>query len=379
MTMKPHTGTFKKISYTLLACLLLAGCAAPDTTCKYIAKDPIFFPPAPDEPRIQYLTGINSSDDILVGEKKRGGVSLMVTGADQANTVVKLGKAYGIEVHKGKIYVAQGLERRISIIDLAKGTFTEPPGTKIPRGPGSLAYPINLTLDDDDNLYVADTARREIVVYDAQGNFKTSYGKGIGPKSKITDVKYYKGKLFALDMGSNLLRVLDRATGEQQAEFGNSGKPDQRLAIPGNFTIDDDGNIYITNIGSNKVVKLDQDGNYIDSFGGVGDQFGQFSKPKGIAVDKDKRIYVVDGGTSIVQLFNDKFRSLTYFGWPGLEHGSLNNPSGITTSTENIDYFQKFAAPGFKVTFLIYVVSQFGQEFCIPRISVYGFGQMVKK
>jgi sugar lactone lactonase YvrE len=374
--MRPHAGTFKNVCYSLLACLLLAGCAS-DNTCKYLAKTPIFFPPPPDEPHIQYLTGINSTEDITVGEKKSGGIKLLVTGKEKADVVKKLGKSYGIEVHKGKIYVAEGMDRRITIIDLSTGTFEVPEGTKIPRG--ALAYPINLALDDDDNLYVADTARREIVVYDAQGNFKTSYGKGLGPKSKITDVKIYKGKLFALDLGSNLVRVLDRTTGEQQAEFGNTGKPEQRLALPGNFTMDSDGNLYITNIGSNKVIKLDQDGNFLDSFGGVGDQFGQFSKPKGIALDSDKQIYVVDGGTNVVQLFNDKFRILSYFGWPGLEHGSLNGPAGITISTENIAYFQKYAAPGFKITSLIYVVSQFGQEFCIPRITVYGLGQMVKK
>ena len=374
--MTPHTVTLKKVCYTLVACLLLSGCAA-DTTCRYIAKEPIFFPPAPDEPRIQYLTGINSSDDILGEKKKQGGISLLVTGREQANSAITLGKAYGIEVHKGKIYVVEGMNKRVSIIDVNKGTFTEPPGTRMGRG--ALAYPLNLTLDDNDNLYVADTTRREIVVYDAQGNFKTSYGKGLGPKSKITDVKIFNGKLFALDMGSGVVRVLDPKTGEQQAEFGNTGKAEQKLALPGNFSIDADGNLYVTNLGSNKVTKIDQDGNYLDSFGGVGDQFGQFSKPKGIALDNEKRIYVVDGGTSIVQLFNDKFRTLTYFGWPGLPFGSLNGPTGIAVSTENIDYFQKFAAPGFKVTSLIYVVNQFGQEFCIPRISVYGLGQMEKK
>ena len=376
MNKKLTTNTFRKTCYTLLTCLLLAGCAA-DTTCRYIAKEPIFFPPAPDEPRIQYLTGINSSDDIGEIKKKGSAFSLLVTGKEQSDAVITLGKAYGIEVHKGKIYIAQGMEKRISVIDVNKGTITEPSGANSPRG--KLVYPLNLTLDEEDNLYVADTTRREIVVYDAKGNFKTSFGKGLDPKSKITDVKVFKGKLFALDMGNGKVRQFDRVTGEQLAEFGNTGKPEQKLALPGNFTIDDDGNFYITNLGSNKVIKLDQDGNYLDSFGGVGDQFGQFSKPKGIALDNEKRIYIVDGATSLVQLFNDKFRTLTYFGWPGLPFGSLNGPTGITVSTENVEYFQKFAAPGFKVTALIYVISQFGQEFCIPRISVYGFGQMDKK
>jgi hypothetical protein len=143
--------------------------------------------------------------------------------------------------------------------------------------------------------------------------------------------------------------------------------------------MDSDGNIYTTNIGNNMVMKYDLDGNFLGSFGGVGDQFGMFAKPKGIALDDAKRIYVVDGGTNLVQLFDEKFRLLTLFGWPGLPYGSLNGPAGIAISTENTSYFQKFAAPGFKVEALIYVVSQFGQEFCIPRITVYGIGQMEKK
>jgi outer membrane protein assembly factor BamB len=360
-------------------CLLLAGCAT-DTTCKYVAKEPIFFPPAPDEPRIQYLTGINSTSDIAINKKKRG-ISILANGKEQEEADIILGKAYGIEVHKGKIYVAEGQSKTVRIIDLKAGTITEPKGVKSPAG--ALKYPINLTLDDDDNLYVADTSRRDVVVYDASGNFKTSFAKGFGKgleaKSKITDVKFYKGKLYALDLGSGLVKVYDPKTLELLTEFGKSDKPGLSLSLPGNLTIDADGNIYITNLGSNKVIKYDQDGNYIDSFGGVGDQFGQFSKPKGIALDSSKQIYVVDGGTNMVQLFNDKFRVLTFFGMPGLPYGSLNNPAGIAISAEHVEYFQKFAAPGFKVSHLIYVVSQFGSEFCIPRISIYGFGQMEKK
>ncbi|HIJ97177.1 MAG TPA: hypothetical protein HPP94_15860 [Desulfuromonadales bacterium] len=377
--MKSHIKSSRNLCFTLLTFLLLAGCAT-DTTCKYVSNEPIFFPPAPDEPRIQYLTGINSTSDIRIN-KKKGGISFIATGKEQEEADIILGKSYGIEVHKGKIYVAEGQGKTVRIIDLKAGTITEPKGVKSPAG--ALKYPLNLTLDDDDNLYVADTARRDVAVYDAAGNYKTSfakgYGKGLEAKSKITDVKFYKGKLYALDLGSGLVRVFDPKTLEQLTEFGKSDKPGLSLSLPGNFTIDDDGFIYITNLGSNKVTKYDLDGNYVGSFGGVGDQFGQFSKPKGIALDPSKQIYVVDGGTNVVQLFNDQFRVLTYFGMPGLPYGSLNNPAGIATSTDNIAYFQKFAAPGFKVTHLIYVTSQFGSEFCIPRISVYGFGQMEKK
>jgi DNA-binding beta-propeller fold protein YncE len=357
----------------LLSALMLTGCAS-EQRCKYVPSKQIFFPPAPDDPHIQFLTGINSSEDIGV-LKKQGSLSLVVTGKERPDIIKKLGKAYGIAVYKGKIYLAEGMGRRISIVDPVNGTIDELEGTKDSKG--ALSYPVNLAFDDDGNLYVVDTGRKEIVVYDRFGNFKTSFGKK--DKGKITDVKIYKGKLYALDMNNNVVRVLDRTTGEQIDEIGKSENPAQRLALPGNFTMDTDGNLYIANIASNKVVKMDLDGNYIGSFGGVGDRMGEFAKPKGITLDSNKYIYVVDGGTNLVQMFNDKFNLLTFFGWPGLEFGSLNGPAGIVTSTENLDYFKKYAAPGFKLETLIYVVSQFGQEFCIPRVSVYGLGQMEKK
>ena len=357
----------------VLPAILMTGCAG-EHVCSYIPTKTIFFPPAPDEPHIQYLTGINSSDDIGT-TKKQSSFSLVVTGQERPDIIKKLGKSYGITAYKGKIYLAEGMNARISIIDLAAGTIDYPPGIATPRG--ALKYPVNCTLDDEGYLYVADTARREIVVYDPAGNFSTSF-RGTDPKTKFVDVKIYKGNLFALDLGTSRIRVLNRKTGEQMNEMGFIDKPEQSLRVPTDFYIDPAGNIYVTNVGNNKVIKYDQDGNFIGSFGGLGDQLGLFAKPKGITVDDSGLIYVVDGGTNVVQLFDDQFHLLTYFGWPGLPYGSLNGPAGIVTSKDNLDFFRKFAAPGFKIERLIYVVSQFGQEFCIPRISVYGLGQMQK-
>jgi streptogramin lyase len=369
---------FVNAAFLLLALgALLSGCSTPNV-CSYQADTPIFFPPAPDEPHIQYLTGINSSDNIGAA-KKQSGVSLFLSGKEAPDIIKKIGKAYGIVAHKGKLYVAEGMNGRIDIIDPVHGTFESPVGLNIPKG--ALKYPVNLTVDPDDFLYVADTARREIVVYDAAGNYFAAFPNNYAPKSKIVDVKYYNGKLFALDLGTSMIRVLDPKTGAQITTLGYIEKPDQSVRLPDNLAIDSTGNLYVANIGNNRVIKYDQDGNYLGTFGGSGDTVGTFAKPKGVAVSPEGYIFVVDGGTNVVQLFDDKFHPLTYFGWPGLAKGSLNGPAGITLSTDkgNVEYFQKYAAPGFKVDYLVFVVSQFGQEFCIPRISVYGVGQMQKK
>jgi hypothetical protein len=360
-------------SLFLLLSVMLSGCATPDV-CKYAPEIPMFFPPAPDEPHIQFLTGITSMDDIGEG-KKGGGFSLFKT--KKAEVIKTIGKAYGIETFNGKIYVAEGMNGRIGILDPKRGTFDSPSGMSTP--PGIPKYPVNSTLDDEGNLYVADTIRKEILVYDKAGNFKAALQEKFDPKSKIVDLKVYDGKLYALDLGASRIRVLDRKTGEQTAEMGYIEQPNQSVRLPSNFAMDATGNMFVTNIGNNLVSKYDRDGHFLGSFGGSGDTVGKFIKPKGIALGPEGFIYVVDGGGNVVQVFDQKFRLLTYFGTPGLPAGSLSSPTGIAITTDNLDYFQKFAAPGFKMEYLILVVNQFGQEFCVPRISVYGFGQMQKK
>lgn len=355
----------------LLTVFLLSGCG-PTAKC---STKPTFFPPPPDDPRIQWLTGITNSKDVGAKESQTT-FSLFVTGRENAAIVRKIGKSYGISVHDGKIYVAEANEGRITIIDPVNSKYEYLKGLAHPKG--SLVAPVNLCFDERGYLYVADPGRREIVVYDTNGDYVTSYGRALADKVKIVAVAYFQGKIYALDAGTSRIRVLNRDNGEQFKELGYIEQPNQSLRLPSNMTIDQKGGIYVTNTGSNKVIKYDIDGNYLGSFGSNTDQLGNFIKPKGIAVDETGRIYVVDGGANVVQLFDDKFRLLTYFGWPGLETGSLDAPTGIAVTTDLVPYYQKYAVSGFKLERLIFVVNQFGTEFCIPPVTIYGLGEMKK-
>jgi DNA-binding beta-propeller fold protein YncE len=242
-----------------------------------------------------------------------------------------------------------------------------------------LKAPANLAFDSEDNLYVADTERKEIVVYNKDGYYINAFGKNLEKGSKIVSVGVFQDKLYALDLGTSRIRILDRKTGEETGSLGYIEKPNQSLRAPVNFTFDASGSIYVTNTGNNKVMKYDIDGNLLGSFGGIGERAGNFIRPRGIAVDDAGRIFVVDAGFNTVTIFDDKFRLLTIFGWPGLETGSLDLPAGIAITKENLAYFQKYAVPGFQLESLIYVINQYGQDWCIPRISVYGLGEMQRK
>jgi len=346
----------------LMLAVMFNACAGTQVSAP---ANPVFFPPAPNPPRIQYLTRISSSRD--VNEKKLGGLALVAVGDRQAEKVKPIVKPYGITVHGGKIYVCDTTAGRVIIIDPAKKTFDFLKGN---YSFGKLKKPIGLELDQDNNLYVADSMRREVLVYGPSGNFLRSFGKSLDMKP--VDVALDGNYLYVLDIKNHEVKILDRKTGRLKGKIGKTAAGDYLLAMPISIDVGPKGGLFITNMTSGKVVNLDRDGHLLGEFGKLGDGFGQFGRPKGVAVDDHGRVYVVDAAHQNVQIFNQKGRLLMFFGDPGLPFGSLNLPAGIAVTSDGIDLFRRYSDPAFQVEELIFVTSQFGPA----KISVYGLGQL---
>ena len=90
---------------------LLSGCA---TGRKTAPKTYTFFPPSPDEPRVQLLTSFSS--DAQLG--RRGNFADFITGGSSAPA--PLVKPYGLALKEGKLFVCDTMAASIQIFDLAK-------------------------------------------------------------------------------------------------------------------------------------------------------------------------------------------------------------------------------------------------------------------
>ncbi len=349
--------------FLLLACLLFAGCAGTQVTENH---GPVFFPPPPNPPRVQYLTSISSSRD--VDQRKRGGFALIAVGDVQKDQVKPVFKPYGLAVQGQKLYVCDPGASRVIVIDFAARTFDYLKGD---YSFGKLKKPINLALDDEGSLYVADTVRKEVVVYGPSGNFLRTIGRD--REMKPVDVAVAGEFLYVLDAAHHEVKIFDRSSGRFLRGIGSHPEtPLKSLSLPLGIALDRRGSIFATNIGHGRVVNLDRDGHFLSAFGKLGDGFGEFARPKGIAIDDHDRIYVVDAGHQNVQIFNHQGRLLMFFGDPGLPLGSMNLPAGVAVTSQIIDFFQPFIDPAFKVEELIFVANQFGDH----KIAVYGLGQM---
>jgi DNA-binding beta-propeller fold protein YncE len=347
---------FSWILIPATAALLVAGCATPKPTTQ---KNYIFFPPAPDEPRIQYLMsygmesdlgGPNKFNDFVMGQEK---------------SVRPIYKPYGVSMNRGEVYVCDTQAGHIVIADIAKRKMR----SLRPVGQAAMVLPINIAVDADGTSYITDTGRNQVMVYSRNGELVDAVGKkgemrpcGIvlaGDKFYVTDLSNHCVHVFSKTTRKELLLVPKPDCDEKAKMFG-----------PTNVAVDRQGNICVSDSAGFAAKVYDAQGNYVRTIGELGVTPGQFALPKGIAVDHDGRIYVVDAAAPVVQMFDAQGKLLMFFGEPKSSgEGGLYLPAGLSIDYDNVGLFQKYVAPGYKLEYLILLTNQAGPN----KVSVYGF------
>jgi DNA-binding beta-propeller fold protein YncE len=334
---------------------LLAGCA----TNKPASKNYLFFPPAPDEPRLQYLMSFGAESDL--GGPNR--FNEFVAGGEKIYRPIV--KPYGLTIHNGKVYVCDTQAGNVSVSDIAKRKlrYIKPPGQ------AAMKTPINVAVDKDENLFVTDTARGQVLIYDKQGNLLEAVGKT--GEMKPCGLAMTEDKFYITDLKSSSVRVYNQKTHEFLFSFPAGKTNDaERLYQPTNLAVDKDGRVLVSDSGGFAVKVFDAQGKYIRTVGELGVTPGQFSLPKGIGADRDGRFYVIDAAAPVVQLFDRDGKLLMFFGQPATSgEAGLYLPAGLTVDYENVGLFQKYAAPGYKIEYLILLTNQVGPQ----KVSVFAF------
>ena len=323
----------------------------------------VIFPPPPDTTRIQYLTHLSNSLDIT---GQRAGFVKFVLGEDQGKPIIK---PYGIATSKGKIYICDTILGGLEIIDLDKHTFKY----FKPGGRGQLKKPVNCFIDKNGYLFVADVARREIVVFDEKRKFL--YSIGDPRKMKITDVVVHQNKIWACDIKNHKIHVYSKQTRKLIFSFPDAEyKTPEFLYSPTNLYVIDD-RVYVTDFGDFKIKIYSLEGKFIQSIGSYGRALGQLVRPKGIAVDRDLKLYVVDAGFENVQIFDKDGKLLMFFGGSYKGPGYMWLPAKVIIDYDNLHYFQKYVDPHFELKYLIWVTNQYGPD----KINIYGFVEPKKE
>ena len=344
----------------LAAAILGAGCAARHERPAADAA-PIFYPPLPNQPRVQFLARFSSEHDLA---PPASGFRDFVLGTEVPGTNQLIIKPYGVEIRDGAIYVVDTRNGGWAVLDLVQRRAH----VVQPTGAGKLSKPINLCIDTDGTRYVTDTNRNQVVAYDRDNGFKRAFGET--GQFQPVDVAVAGDRLYVSDIAHHQVVVLDKQTGNEIRRFGGTGSAEGELFHPTNLALDAEGNVFVTDTGNFRVQKFSADGRLLRVYGEIGTGAGRFARPKGVAVDRAGRLYVVDAAFENIQVLDPDGSPLLFFGSPGDDRDSINLPTAIAIDYDNVDAFRRYAAPGFDIEYVVLVASQFG----VNKVVAYGFG-----
>ena len=116
--------------------------------------------------------------------------------------------------------------------------------------------------------------------------------------------------------------------------IGSSGTGNGQFTNPCGILVDSAGNVYAGDIGNNRILKFDSDGNYLLQFGSYGTSNGQFNfanRCAGLAFDASGNIWVTDWYNTRVQKFDTSGVYITQFPTGNGADSILVNSTNIFT------------------------------------------------
>lgn len=212
---------------------------------------------------------------------------------------------------------------------------------QIVGGPGRrLQAPSGVAVDSDDNIYVSDSERGVILIYDSEGRFIRTLGsvedEGLFQRPAGIAIDRKAGHLYVLDPPRHVLFILD-LEGKVLARVGtiDSGSGFSSRAgstEPGRFQ--DPVAVVVHNdelivLDATRVHILDLQGKFLKEFKISSSTDSRKDARPGLFMDAENHIYVSDPGSGMVRTYNHDGQFLRAFGRPGLRMGEFNAPAGM--------------------------------------------------
>jgi len=305
----------------VLVAALLAGCAGSGHP-----PHGLFWPEPPERPLIEYSRSIHGTVSLKRTFFGRVKDFFLGRSPDQY-----LGKPYGVSSDgDSRLYLADTARKGIVILDLKSGTGR----TLRELGPKEeLLEPVNVIPDSDGNLYVADTVLGKVAVYDRDGRFSHFIGGDDVTSPVGMAIHEERGHIYIVDSQQHAVHIFT-LTGERVGRFGGRGDERGQFYHPLGIAISAGDTVYVADAFHFAVQAFDLDGNFLFSFGPGRRGVGTMARPRDVAVDSDGHVYVTDALKHEVQIYDRTGTLLFAVGGMGTDDGQFRLPAGICVTRD---------------------------------------------
>lgn len=218
-----------------------------------------------------------------------------------------------------------------------------------------LNYPSDVAVDNDGNIYIADSGNYRIQIYDPSGIYINTInildgGSQVAPKGVALD---NSGKLYIT--GNDKIFIYDTSNlSDSPITWGGSGTELGLLGGATGIFIDKiSGDIYVAEETNNRVTIFNSNGQVLTTLGKPGLVDGYFYFPQDVTIVNDN-VYITDMLNNRIQVFNLDGTFVNKWGTLGNSNGQFDEPLSIDSDTEGYIYItdsnnlrvQKFDSSG---------------------------------
>ncbi len=328
----------------LLGALLLGACAGVEAVrgeMRYGMEDApegrrLLWPPAPEVPRFAYagtLTGEQNFRRPLGDTNALKNFGRWLVGLDDkgAAPIVLQRPAALIGDDRGRLFVSDTSRQAVFVFDEKAGEL------QVWERAGALfnfVAPAGLALAPQGGLFVADAELGFVVRLDARGEPLGAVGRGQLKRPTGVARDPLSGRLFVADTAAHDIKVFD-ASGALQRLIGRRGEGDGEFNFPTHLAFVQ-GELYVTDTLNNRVQVFDAEGERVSrKLGARGLTLGSLVRPKGVAVDSEANVYVVESYYDSLLVFSGRGEFLLPIGGTGTATGRFYLPAGVWVDAKN--------------------------------------------
>jgi DNA-binding beta-propeller fold protein YncE len=258
-----------------------------------------------------YGIAIDSKGLVYVADQKVGAIFIFNAETRDVQLIRNGYEAHfqlinGLAIDDGdRLFVSDGKLRRVLVFNskhVVEGQIAE-----------GLVDPVGLAIDTENRLlYVVDTQQDQVMVYDADSwkllrrigtggkdHFLTTPGDFGAPSNVAVDKN---GNVYVTDTMNDRVEIFD-ADGNFISTFGQNGDGPGYFARPKGIAVDCDGHIWVADAMQDRVQVFSRQGELLAYLGGHGNYPGQFKALVGIAIDKQNRVFTTEQYPGRMQMF----------------------------------------------------------------------------